>query len=384
MKTSVTIVPALAAMLLCGCQMVYRPRFDISPDLVRPSVRQVGDGPYAVVEIRRFSLPEFACNMISRQNYPCMEVVPGTEIMPELSRLFPALFSDSPDAVPIIVMQNVRSGAVADPGVGSFFGGASGFNKRLSRKNRSDMATTVGFMPYSYFNSLASIGTLGLVPFYQGKFSSHYGVSVMVGYDSYGPEISYSTEARLWIVNGIYRPFTPESSGWIHADVFMSAMPDPDAPEAAKRTALCCAIAKALAEMSPEDRSELRRNPVALLRDKENGSSRTFKLVQVRPERDVAVEGVGAEPNRPRIVSQSYDPATRKGTVVFDASECDDPKAAVAWVRDSYVPLVAAQKARVIDASETAGGASPPPKVSITGFRKETDARVRFDFTVPE
>lgn len=184
------------------------------------------------------------------------------------------------------------------------------------------------------------------------------------------------------VASWLYAPFMPESSGWIQEDMLSAHNePDPDATESQKRTALCCAIAKALSEMPRAARAELRRNPVALLRDKETGGSRAFRLVQVASERDTSEERIGTAPNRPRIVSQSYDPATRKGVVVFDASECDNPKAAVAWVRESYIPLVASQKNRAIDATKTE---SPPPQIAITGFKKEADSRTRIDFTVLE
>ena len=384
MRDILRFMPMLPAILLCGCMSAYRPGFDISPSGVRSSVLRIDDGPYVVVEIRRFFLREFACNLCSRKNYACFETVPGSEIMPELSRLFPSLFADTPDAVPIIVMQNVRGGGVADAGGASMFGGAVGFNKGLSRQGKTEMAPAVPFPPYFYFNSLACVGTFGIVPFYMGSYSSHYGVSIMTGYDNYGREVRYSAEARLSISSWLYAPFMSESSGWVRADIMSkSGWTDPDATESQKLTALCCAIAKALSEMPRSARAELRRNPVALLRDKETGGLRRFRLVQVAPERDISEERIGTEPNRPRIVFQAYNTATRRGTVVFDASECDDPKAAVAWVRESYIPLVASQKSRAVDAPETEM-ADRPPRISVTGFKREGNSRTRIDFAVLE
>ena len=195
MKTAGTAAMIFASALLCGCQSVYRPRFDIDPDNTRAISRRIDGGPYVVVEVRRFSMRDFACNLTSGKNYPCQEVIPGSKVMPELIRLFPSLFADTPNAVPIIVMQNIRSGAVASSGGGmNVFEGAAGFNKNLSRMNRSEMASPVsaGVSPQMYLNGLVSTWTLFIVPLYGGEYSSHYDVSIMTGYDAYGESVSYS------------------------------------------------------------------------------------------------------------------------------------------------------------------------------------------------
>ncbi len=369
--------------LLCSCQTSYRPRFDISPKSVRDSALKVGDGPYTVVEIRKFSFPEFACNTISRKNYPCMEVIPGSEIMPELMDLFPSVFADTPEAVPIIVMQNVRSGALSAPDGCFFFDGAAGFGGQLSLKHRSEMASPVPPPPCFYFNSLACVGTLGLLPFYGGSFSSHYGVSIMTGYDNYSDEVLYSAKASRWISSMLYRPFMPKSSGWIHNGA-LSPEVNPDATAHQKRTALCCAIAKALAEMPPSARAELRRNPVALLRDKECEGQRSFSLVQVRPPSQTTERRMGEDPDRPRIVAQSYDPLSDRGYVSFDVAGCEDPKKARAWIQNSYLPLVAAAKGAAIDVSAPKDAPQPAARIQITGFVKESETRFRIDFAVLE
>ena len=378
------INPILAsAFLLCGCQLAYHPLFDISPESIRQATRQVDGGPYVVVEVRRFSYPEFACNMTSRKGYHCLEVVPGAEVMPELARLFPALFADTPDAVPIIVMQNIRSGSVADPSGGSLFNGAAGFNKGLSRADKSDMAAGAILPPCFYYNGIANFLTLGLIPFYGGEYSSHYSVSIMTGYDSYSDEVPYSAEARLWIMSALYQPFTPKSSGWRHESLDAAAHPAPDATVAQKRTALCCAIARALAEMPRQKRAALRRNPVALLRDKEAGGQRAFSLVKVSAPQGTVERHMGEDPNRPRIVSQEYDPATRRGAVVIDTANCDDAQRGLAWVRESYLPLVVASKGAAVDASSPQT-ALAGARVSVTGLKKLDDAKFRIDFAVLE
>ena len=383
-------IPSVAAVVLavalCGCRSVCRPRFDISPAAVREAVRGVDGGPYAVVEVRRLSFPEFACNMTSRKNYPCRETVPGSRIMPELERLFPGVFADTPDAVPVIVMQEVRSGGVTSGSTLELFDGASGFNKNLSRLDRSDMTAEEGFsLPFSCVNAVASICTLGLVPVHLGTFSSHYGVSIMTGYDTYGGKVAYSAGTGWWMLNALAAAAFPESAGWRH-EVVEANVPvgTPDATEAQKQTALCCAIARALAELSPEERAALRRNPVALLRDKETGGGRAFRLVQVAPERESAEVRLGDRPDRPRILSQAYDPTTRRGSVVFDPSGCADAKAAVAWVRDVYIPLVASQKAVALGGTAASGPGVPPARPAITGFRREAQGACRIDFAVPE
>lgn len=386
METAKIAAALLSAAFLCGCRTICRPRFDIGPEETRAAVRNVSGGPYVVVEVRRFNLCEFACNLTSGKNYRCQEVVPGSRIMPELNRLFPTLFADVPDAVPVIVLQTVRSGAVAGgkEGFAAIFDDASGFNKNLSRRNRSDMASPAGFSPGMYLNGLVSTCSLFLVPLYGGGFSSHYEVSVMTGYDAAGESVSYSASTGFWTVSSAYAPFFPESEGWIHGDAMMNANPAPDATEAQKDTALCCAVAVALAKLSPEERTALRTNPVALLRDKETGGIRTFQLVQVSPERENAVERMGGDPRKPHIVSQNYDPATRRGAVVFDTSACPDEKAAVAWVRDEYLPRIASKKGRALDASAPADEPLESARVSVAGFKKEADAQYRIDFAVSE
>jgi hypothetical protein len=378
-----------AAFFLCGCQTICRPRFDIAPESARKLVRDIGDGPYVVVEVRRFSFVEFACNMTSRKNYPCREIVPGHQLMPELSRLFPGVFSDTPDAVPIIAMQNIRGGAAASPYGNALFDGACRFNRNLSRLDRSDMAAHATFSPPRYLNELVSACTFCLVPGFLGTYSSHYDVSIMTGYDNYGESVAYSAETGFWVVSSLCAPFFPESSGWIHGEMGLSPGPGagpatPDATEARKQTALCCAIAAALAGLSPEERMALRRNPLALLRDKETGGNRSFRLVQIVPERETAETRMGAFPNRPLVLAQSYEPASRRGTVHFDTSACENAQAAISWVRDSYLPLVASQKGMALDATPAGDGGIPPARVSVTGFQKLAVDEYRIDFTVLE
>ena len=390
-STVSAILSALAAAFsLCGCHTICRPCFDISPESARDLVRDIGDGPYVVVEVRRFSFVEFACNMTSRKNYPCREVVPGQQLMPELSRLFPGVFSDTPDAVPIIAMQNIRGGAAASPYGNALFDGACRFNRNLSRFDRSDMAVHVAFSPLQYLDLLVSACTFCLVPGLLGTYSSHYDVSIMTGYDNYGESVAYSAETGFWVVSSLYAPFFPESSGWIHGEMGFTSGPGaagpatPDATEARKQTALCCAIAAALAGLPPEERMALRRNPVALLRDKETGGNRSFRLVQIVPERETAETRMGGFPNRPLVLSQSYDPADRRGSVHFDTSACENAQAAISWVRDSYLPLVASQKGMALDATPASGGGIPPARISVTGFQKLAGDEYRIDFTVLE
>ena len=385
MEIAKAVAAILSAVFLCGCRTVCRPRFDIGPEETRPVVRKVVGGPYVVVEVRRFFLREFACNLTSGKNYPCQEVVPGNRIMPKLHQLFPSLFADVPEAVPIIVLQTVRSGAVSGASGGlTVFEGAAGFNKDISRRNRSDMASPAGFSPPMYLNGLVSTCSLFLVPLYGGEFSSHYEVSVMTGYDAAGETVPYSASTGFWTINSVFAPFFPESEGWIHGNAIMNTNPAPDATDAQKDTALCCAIASALGKLSSEEIAALRTNPLALLRDKETGGSRTFTLVQVAPERGTDVERMGVDPGKPRIVSQHYDPATRRGTVVFDTAACPDEKTAVAWVRDTYLRQIASKKGRAIDASAPANDPLDSGLISVSGFKKEADARYRIDFAVLE
>lgn len=387
------LLALLPIAILCGgCRTVYRPRFDISPNEVRSLVRQVDGGPYVVVEVRRVSVPELAANITSGKRYQAVTTIDGAVLMPELNRLFPSVFADTPDAVPIVVRQIVRSGTLAEPDRMSPFNGVAALNRNLSRKDRSEMSQEGFFQGTVAVNGIVSGLTLFLIPLYGGPYASRYDVDVMTGYDRYDGAVSYAARAGQWVVNELWLPFLRESDGWVHGQsdpqgqggrINLSRIAEaPDATSAAKQTALCSAILKSLAAMSPDARAALRRNPIALLLDKEKGNDRAFRLVQVSAGAGERTERTDALPNRPAILGQSYDAATRKGSIRFDVSKCDDPDKALAWVRDSYVPLVASGHGVAIDAS--APGSPPSGRFAITGLRQKSADVYQLDFVVRE
>ena len=93
---------------------------------------------------------------------------------------------------------------------------------------------------------------------------------------------------------------------------------------------------------------------------------------------------MGEDPNRPRIISQSYDSMTRRGSVVFDTAGCENPQLAIAWVRSSYLPLLVSTKGAVMDVSADDEVGPPPGRLSVTGFKKESPVSYRIDFVVLE
>jgi hypothetical protein len=310
--------------------------------------------------------------------------------MPELHRLFPDVFADSPDAVPILVRQIVRSGTLVDSARVTGFRGVAGLNKNLSRLETSDMSKTGFFQGTGYLNLGISLWTFCLVPVYAGTYESCYEVSIMTGYDRYAAPMRYGASAQPLLVNAIYLPLFPKSAGWVLGSPNPKRAPEgfdpigetPDADPKAKRTALCAAILKALAGMTSDERESLRRNPVALLRDKERGHARAFRLVRVGADPETRKVRMDIDPNRPAILAQSYDSMTRKGFLRFDVSGCDNAEKALAWARDVYVPLVASGRGMSIDAS--APTSSPPGRFSVTGLRQESPGVYRLDFTVRE
>ena len=206
---------------------------------------------------------------------------------------YPALFAQTPDAVPI--MARIGQGAT---------------------KNSDFLpAFLLGVMPQTL-----SAGLLGTI--WESDWSK-LDVAIIVS-DSEEPttsvEVSASRQSHGLLFAPVARLFQWPSKGWhrprgdLAAEEFEGVV-----------NAIADALAATLAKMTPEDRAVLRRNPVALQRFQKKfpwgfGIQKrgvSEKIIHVYP----ASPG-GAGPV-PKIVGRTFNAMTRRGEIRADISGCD-------------------------------------------------------------
>ena len=83
---------------------------------------------------------------------------------------------------------------------------------------------------------------------------------------------------------------------------------------------------------------------------------------------------------KPQIVSQSWNVETRRGFLVLDFSGCEDRAAALAWVRDEYLPDYCRTLGVAILADEPNAASMAP--ISILGLSTLSDNTVQVEFSI--
>jgi hypothetical protein len=209
----------------------------------------------------------------------------------------PALFAQTPDAIPIMVSVG-RGGA---------------------KKTGPVIPLLFGFLP--------QVLTCGLVGSVWESDSARLDVGVMVS-DTEMPTTGVEISASRWSHGILFAPvarlFQWPSRGWHRPrgdlageefEGFVNAIAD--------------ALAATLAKMSPESRAALRKNPVALQR-----FMKKFPWGFGVQKRGVAEKVIHVYPEKPqgerpvlRIVGQSLDTATLRGEIQADISGCDPVEA---------------------------------------------------------
>ncbi len=173
----------------------------------------------------------------------------------------------------------------------------------------------------------------------------------------------------------------PKSEGWEDVPLGSSRTLPPPSRFGGSLDLICASLVRSVQRLTPTDREWLRQNEEAWYWDAKLGNKRNRPVSIARnPENATVVSSGGlvreAPKNRPRIVSQSWD-ETGGGELLLDLSECEDRNAAVAWVRDEYLPDYCRMLGVVVSADDP--DSAPPSALRIEDTTL-ADGTVRVEF----
>lgn len=175
----------------------------------------------------------------------------------------------------------------------------------------------------------------------------------------------------------------PKSGGWEDIPLGSSRTLSPPSKYGGSLDLICASLVRSIQRLTPTEREWLRNNEEAWYFDAKLGNKRNRPVSIVRnPEKPTEVPSGGlvreAPKNRPRIVSQSWEYETRRGELSFDLSGCEDRDAALAWVRDEYLPDYCRTLGVAVSADDPASAS--PPTIRIDGFTSLPGGTVRVEF----
>ncbi len=313
---------------------------------------------YCVVEIREERLSE---NDLG-QSPPS-----ASDAQARLESRIPQWFSSDANAVPIIVRS--RSSAEYAP---------------------------AHHLPFSWLTGITSLCTLGLVPTYGNVRRIQFETELLGENDGCVSSASYAgTVWNVGAVKPVLDAFWSQSSGW-RRYTFVNPtdgtpLPVPNRPirfdddNGQKLDAFCASVVQAVQRLTPTERKALESNTEAWYVDAKKGNKRNRVVHIVEDTASSAVVSKSgsvreASNNQPRIVSQSWNAATRLGSLLLDLSGCKDRNAALAWARDEYLP----EYCRVLGVAVSADNpaSAPPATIRIDRFETLPDGNVQIGFTI--
>lgn len=294
------LLPCVICSLACaGCVAVSTARFGMSAKDVK-HLANSGDR-YCIVEIRE--------DRLAAKDHG-QAPPPAGEVQARLELKFPEWFSSGLDAIPVIA------------------------------QSRTSAVTTISpHHPLLVLNGMVGLCTLGIVPYVFEITDMDFATCLCTEGDNRTSPISYG--AKTYIVAG--NPLTmnkvtfPASGNWriISPE---EGKPRFDQVEERKLDAFCASVALAVQRLTPEERQALRENNEAWWLDAKMGNrrNRPVSVVKAAPAPEMPTP-MAANEGKPRIISQSWDSRTRRGEIMLDLSNVDR-EAAVAWIRDEYLP----------------------------------------------
>lgn len=288
----------VCAVLVSGCVGVSNANFSLSASSV-PRIQNTCDR-YCLIQIRE--------DRLYRQNVG-QTPPPVEEVQRRLEIKFPEWFSSGPDAVPVIALS--KTSAPYYPGW-------------------YDVVTIISIPVH--------ICTLGLVPMINDASQIDFTTYLETGKGAKTGGADYFGTTFIVLGNPqTLKGFFPESSGW------ESISPEDGSPrfdqnKERKLDAFCASVALAVQRLTPEERQALRENNEAWWLDAKMGNrrNRPVSVVKAAPAPEMPTP-MAANEGKPRIISQSWDSRTRRGEIMLDLSNVDR-EAAVAWIRDEYLP----------------------------------------------
>lgn len=311
-----------------------------------PVLANDGD-KYCVIEIRDHS---------DEKRNIGQSAPPADRVMSRLAMRRPAWFSTGSDAVPVIV-ESLSSAPYVSRGAGwASVLSAPLFIFSLGGIPGMAMPTRID---YDIALEMPSNKRSKTVPFH----------AVVWGVMGWKPVVE-----SIWAQCDGWKPYMVQDKAWMEPAV------DFDGDGERKLDAFCAAIALAVQNLTPEEREAVRNNEEAWYLDAKLGNKRNRPVV-VRPNPPgSSSDTLATEDRRPRIVSQSWDTSTRRGSLVLDLSGGEDRNAALAWARDAYLPEYCRTLGAAVSADDPSS--APPAQIRIRRTRILPDGTARIEFSV--